>query len=58
MDQEGNRQELYYIPDDPAESNNLIGEQPEIAKKLERMVVEWGKTIPAAPPEHCISSFR
>jgi N-acetylgalactosamine-6-sulfatase len=58
IDNEGNRRELYNIPDDPAESDNVIQEHPELAEKLEQQIIEWKKTLPDSPPETCISSLR
>jgi N-acetylgalactosamine-6-sulfatase len=58
IDNEGTRRELYNIPEDPAEANNVIQEHPELAEKLQQQILDWKKTLPVSPPENCISSLR
>lgn len=41
---EGNKDELYYLPDDPGESKNLAAENPELFKELIEVHKKWSKT--------------
>ena len=43
------RVELYDIPNDPSEMNNLAGRRPEVVEKLAAQVIAWQKTLPAGP---------
>lgn len=45
------RQELYDLSNDIGESNNLIGEQPEIAASLHAQLKTWWKEVDAQFPE-------
>lgn len=58
MDEEGKRRELYHIPNNSTESQNLIEEHPDIAMKLEGMLNDWRESIPESPPQDCLSSLR
>jgi hypothetical protein len=58
MDNEGNRRELYRIPENPAESRNLIEKHPEIAEELRQKIMTWSDTLPQSPPGHCFSELR
>ncbi len=58
IDNEGNRRELYNIPDDPAESHNVIQDHPELAEKLQQQILDWKQTLPEAPPENGLSGLR
>lgn len=40
------RVELYHIPDDPGEQNNLAGQRPEVVEKLAEKSLAWEKTLP------------
>lgn len=40
-DPDGKRQELYNLRNDPAESRNLAGSQPERAKELQQQLLAW-----------------
>ena len=41
---ENKEDELYHIHDDPAEINNLIGDMPAVAAKLEKELMNWLKS--------------
>lgn len=43
---DGSRVELYEIPQDPGEYNNLAGQKPEIVKRLMEKGLDWQKTLP------------
>lgn len=45
------RVELYNIPRDSLELNNLADRKPELARKLTDTALEWFKTLPEAPIE-------
>ena len=45
------RTELYDIPRDPWESDNLAERKPEIVARLREKAVAWQKTLPAGPTE-------
>jgi N-acetylgalactosamine-6-sulfatase len=42
------RIELYDIPNDPSEMNNLSNKNPEVVKKLMQIVLSWHKSLPDA----------
>lgn len=43
------RVELYNMPEDPSEMNNLSEDRPELADQLTERVLNWQKTLPAGP---------
>jgi len=45
------RIELYNIPSDPTELNNLADDHPEIVERLASQVLGWQKTLPEGPIE-------
>lgn len=49
MNPDRSRVELYNIPADPGEMNNLAGAQPEIVKKMSEQALGWQKTLPPGP---------
>ncbi|MFC1552751.1 sulfatase [Candidatus Latescibacterota bacterium] len=49
MNPDRSRVELYDIPNDPSELNNLADRKPEIVKKLSEQVLEWQATLPEGP---------
>lgn len=45
------RVELYDIPADPSELNNLAGGHPEVVQELAAKALAWRKTLPAGPTD-------
>jgi arylsulfatase A-like enzyme len=45
------RVELYDIPRDPSELNNLAGRQPQVVARLAEKALAWQKTLPEGPVE-------
>jgi N-acetylgalactosamine-6-sulfatase len=43
------RVELYDIPNDPSEQNNLAEKYPDIVTRLSEAALEWQKTLPEGP---------
>ncbi|MEK7406912.1 MAG: sulfatase-like hydrolase/transferase [Acidobacteriota bacterium] len=43
------RVELYNIPRDPSELNNLAERHPEVVERLAQRALAWQKTLPAGP---------
>lgn len=58
MDYEGKRVELYDIPNDPSESNDLAAQHPERVARMRAKLEAWKATLPTEPPAHCISKHR
>lgn len=52
------RVELYDIPSDRSESNNLADKHPDVVKKLVSMVGKWKSELPTSPPSNCFSKMR
>ena len=48
---DGSRTELYDIPRDPYESENLALQRPEVVRKLRETALAWQKTLPEGPIE-------
>jgi arylsulfatase A-like enzyme len=46
---DGSRTELYDIPRDPSELNNLAAAHPDIVKRLRVRAVAWQETLPEGP---------
>jgi N-acetylgalactosamine-6-sulfatase len=51
MNPDRSRVELYRIPEDPMELNNLAGAKPDVVKRLSEQVLAWRKTLPPGPVE-------
>lgn len=49
LNPERSRVELYDIPADPSEMNNLAAANPKIVKRLSNRVLAWQKTLPPGP---------
>ncbi len=49
MNPDRSRVELYDIPNDPSEMNNLAGSQPTVVAKLSDQVLAWQRTLPPGP---------
>jgi arylsulfatase A-like enzyme len=43
------RVELYDVPKDPSEMNNLAAQQPAVVKRLSKRAMAWRKTLPPGP---------
>jgi len=51
MNPDRSRVELYNVPADPMELDNLAREHPDRVEKLATSVLEWNKTLPESPVE-------
>ena len=51
MSPDASRVELYSIPADPGEMDNLAKTMPEITKKMTLAALAWQKTPPVGPVE-------
>ena len=49
MNPDRSRLELYDIPSDPSEMDNLSSQEPEIVGRLSRQVLAWQQTLPPGP---------
>jgi len=49
MNPDRSRIELYDIPKDPTELDNLADKYPDIVRKMAETVLEWQKTLPPGP---------
>jgi len=49
MNPDRSRLELYDIPRDPQEMNNLAGANPGIVNRLSKRLLEWQATLPKGP---------
>ncbi|MCP5118677.1 MAG: sulfatase-like hydrolase/transferase, partial [bacterium] len=49
MNPDRSRMELYDIPRDPSELNNLARERPEVVARLSRPLLDWQATLPKGP---------
>lgn len=49
MNPDRSRVELYDIPRDPSELNNLADRKPEVVERLSKTVLAWQKTLPEGP---------
>jgi N-acetylgalactosamine-6-sulfatase len=49
MNPDRSRVELYRIPADPMELNNLATQQPAVAGRMEKRLLAWQKTLPPGP---------
>ncbi|MEM7312221.1 MAG: sulfatase-like hydrolase/transferase [Planctomycetota bacterium] len=43
---DGSQPQLYDLPADPSESNNLAQSNPDVVKRLHTAVMDWNKTLP------------
>lgn len=41
--------ELYDIPDDPTELDNVADHHPDVVKKLSQKLLKWQVTLPQGP---------
>jgi len=51
MNPDRSRVELYDIPNDPTEVDNLADRHPEVVRRLSEQLLTWQKTLPAGPVE-------
>ncbi len=51
MNPDGGRVELYDIPRDPTQLNNLADREKDIAERLAARVLAWQKTLPPGPAD-------
>lgn len=49
MNPDRSRVELYDIPDDPAELDNLADQHPDFVKSLSEKLMKWQATLPPGP---------
>jgi len=49
MNPDHSRTELYDIPKDPTELDNVADQHPDIVRKLSERLLKWQKTLPAGP---------
>ena len=49
LNPDNSRIELYDIPNDPGEMNNLVTKKSKLAKKMASQALMWYATIPASP---------
>ncbi len=56
MNPDRSRTELYDIPKDPTELDNLADQHPDIVKGMSQKVLEWQKTLPSGPIEQAAGS--
>lgn len=56
MNPDRGRVELYDIPSDPSELNNLAREQPKIVERMSRALLAWQETLPPGPRDREASS--
>lgn len=49
MNPDRSRVELYDIPKDPSEVDNLAQQNPQVVERLAKVVLDWQKTLPPGP---------
>ena len=49
MNPDRSRVELYDIPCDPSERDNLADRHPDVVEKLSQRVLQWQATLPKGP---------
>lgn len=56
MNPDRGRIELYDIPGDPTELDNVAGQHPDVVKELSEKLLKWHGTLPPAPVEDVAGS--
>ncbi len=56
MNPDHTRVELYDIPNNPTELDNVADQYPDVVNELSRKVLEWQKTLPPGPVEKAAGS--
>jgi N-acetylgalactosamine-6-sulfatase len=56
MNPDRSRIELYDIPKDPTELNNVVDRHPDVVKKLSRQLLKWQQTLQPGPIEDVAGS--
>ena len=56
MNPDRSRVELYDIPNDPTELDNVADRNPEVVKRLSKKVLEWQKELPPGPIDSAAGS--
>ncbi len=56
MNPDHSRIELYDIPTDPTELDNVADQHPDVVNELSTKVLEWQKTLPPGPIEKVAGS--
>jgi arylsulfatase A-like enzyme len=51
MNPDGSRVELYDVPADASELNNLADRHPEVVKRMRERLLAWHKTLPKGPTD-------
>lgn len=58
MGRDGARLELYDIPADRSEINDLADKHPAVLKELQGKLVQWLEELPEIPSSDCLSKLR
>ncbi len=53
-DHQGERAQLYRIPDDPGEEKDVAAEHPDVVKTLAQKALAWADTLPASPAREVV----
>ena len=56
MNPDSSRIELYDIPNDPTELDNVAPQNPQVVKELSQKVLKWQKTLPPGPVDQAAGS--
>ena len=56
MNPDRSRIELYDIPGDPTELDNIVGQHPDVVRRLSEKVLAWQKTLPPGPVDDVAGS--
>jgi len=56
MNPDGKRVELYEIPKDPTELDNVAVQHPDVVRRLSAKLLHWHGTLPASPVEAAAGS--